>query len=166
MEQRMPRRQLRMTAIILQLARLLADGPSKFEASGRFRFRDGWQTRVTVSDQARRRGIVAFRSALSAAIRMIGMVGAGPCLLPGVFLGCAFAKSITAEWIDNVLAREIETAMIAARTSATRIIRRGFAGALQAAGVFYDGMAGYFGSILGAVRQVKPPFGTSGVSQP
>jgi hypothetical protein len=105
-----------MTAIILQLARLLADGPSKFEGKWEIPVpRDGWQTRVTVSIKLADEELCVSISAFGRHPDDRHGRRRGHAYYPA-FFGDALAKSITAEWIDDVLAREIETAMIAARS--------------------------------------------------
>lgn len=137
-----------MTAIICQFARLLADSPSKFEAKWEIPVpRDGWQTRVSVSieltDEKLHVSISAFgRHPDDRHARRRG------CVYYPAFFGDAPRSSITADWIDGVLAREIETAIIAARSFRDEDLSEEALPEHYKQPEFYDGMAGYFASTL------------------
>jgi len=137
-----------MTAIICPLARLLADGESKFEGAWEIPVpRDGWQTRVTVSiklaDEKSHVSISAFgRHPDDRHARRRG------CVYYPAFFGDAPRSSITADWIDGVLAREIETAIMAARSFRDEDLSEEALPEHYKQPEFYEGMAGYFASTL------------------
>jgi hypothetical protein len=137
-----------MTAIICPLARLLADGASKFEGAWQIPVpRNGWRTWVTVSiklaDEKLHVSISAFgRRPDDRHERCLG------CVYYPAFFGNAPRSSITADWIDGVLAREIETAMIAARSFRDEDFSEEDLPEHYKHPEFYEGMAGYFASTL------------------
>ena len=137
-----------MTAMICPLARLLADGASKFEGAWQIPVpRDGWRTWVTVSiklaDEKLHVSISAFgRRPDDRHERRLGYA-----YYPA-FFGDAPRNSITADWIDGVLAREIETAMIAARSFRDEDLSEEDLPEHYRQPEFYEGMAGYFASTL------------------
>ena len=137
-----------MTAIICSLARLLADGASKFEGAWEIPVpRDGWQTRVTVSIKLADEKLHVSISAFGRHPDDRHGRRRGHAYYPA-FFGDALAKSITAEWIDDMLAREIETAMIAARSFRDEDLSEEALPEHYKQPEFYDGMAGYFASTL------------------
>ena len=137
-----------MTRIICQLARVLAGAPSKFEGKWEIPVqRDGWETRVSVSIRIEAETLHASISAFGHHTEEMDGSQPGQAYYLG-FIGDEPTKRITAEWINNVLAREIETAIMAARSFRDEDLSEGDLPEQYKEAEFYRGMAGYFESTL------------------
>ena len=137
-----------MTAILCQLARLLADSPSKFECKWEIPVpRDGWETWVSVSIRIEAETLHVSISAFGHHPEEMDGSQPGHAYYLG-FIGDAPTKRITAEWINNVLSGEIETAIIAVQSFRDEDLSEGDLPEQYKQPEFYGGMAGYFASTL------------------
>lgn len=137
-----------MTAIICQLAQLLADSPAKFEGKWEIPApHEGWETTVGVSIKLAEEMLHVSISAYGHRTNDSEGRHRGHVYYPA-FFGTAPRQSIRPEWMNGVLAREVETAIMAARSFRDEDLSEEMLSDQYKEAAFYDGMAGYFESTL------------------
>lgn len=145
-----------MTAIVCQLALLLADGPSKFEGKWEIPVpREGWEAVVRVSITLAEETLHISIDAHGHHTNDLDSGQQGHAYYPA-FFGKAPARSITTEWINGVLVREIETAIMAAQGFRDEDLSERTLPDEYKEAEFYRGMAGCFESTL-APKAIDDP---------
>ncbi|MCC6392610.1 MAG: hypothetical protein IT167_18565 [Bryobacterales bacterium] len=109
--------------------------------------RVGWETRVQVSVTLAEGMLHISIDAHGHHTNELNGGQRGHAYYPA-FFGKAPARSITTEWINGVLAREIETAIVAAQSFRDEDLSEETLPEQYREAEFYRGMAGYFESTL------------------
>lgn len=137
-----------MTVTICQLALLLTDRPSKFQGTWAIPVpREGWEAAVHVSITLAEETLHISIDAHGHHTNDMDSGRQGHAYYPA-FFGKAPARSVTTEWINGVLAREIETAIMAAQGFRDEDLSEQTLPEQYKEAEFYRGMAGYFESTL------------------